>query len=480
MSVENRRIDWRLFKSMKAQEPLLLIPVENQVREFDPKLLLACVAAQRGYSSVVGPRREVEFLVTSFPRSIFISKDLRSGNGKFFRILKMLGHLCVAWDEEALIHPRPDIYSRTRFSHMALKYVSHLFAWGQNNAELWRKFPKLLAETPIHITGNPRGDMLRPEIRLFFENRVEELRKTYGDFILINTNFSGVNNITPIQNLFFPTDKPGEKLRSSRGARGMSREYAERANNHIQAIFEDFKQLIPLLDQAFPDFSIVVRPHPSENPHVYHHIASQCKRVHVTNEGNVVPWLMVTKALVHNGCTTGLEAFATGVPAVSYRATVDEYIDNNIARVPNMLSHQCFNFEELRVTLENILASELGVINGEEPKHLFNQYFAALEGPLACERIIDVLEDINWSEMPRPGLSDQLKGLYGATRRKLLKQIKSYLPNASIPPELQRHRYPPISLEEVRSRVSRLRQVLGHSGEPKIERIGKQTYRIGG
>jgi len=27
----------------------LLIPVENQVRELDPKLLLACIAARRGW-----------------------------------------------------------------------------------------------------------------------------------------------------------------------------------------------------------------------------------------------------------------------------------------------------------------------------------------------------------------------------------------------------------------------------------------------
>ena len=46
---------------MSASNSLLLIPVENQVRELDPKLLLACVAAQRGFSSIVGSRREMEF-----------------------------------------------------------------------------------------------------------------------------------------------------------------------------------------------------------------------------------------------------------------------------------------------------------------------------------------------------------------------------------------------------------------------------------
>jgi hypothetical protein len=61
-------------------EPALLIPVENQVRELDAKLLLACVAANRGLPSILGPKREIEFRIASFSRSIFISKSLRIGN----------------------------------------------------------------------------------------------------------------------------------------------------------------------------------------------------------------------------------------------------------------------------------------------------------------------------------------------------------------------------------------------------------------
>ena len=45
---------------------LLLIPVENQVRELDPKLLLACVAARRGFASVIGSRREMEMGIDAF------------------------------------------------------------------------------------------------------------------------------------------------------------------------------------------------------------------------------------------------------------------------------------------------------------------------------------------------------------------------------------------------------------------------------
>ena len=119
---------------MHAKKPLLLIPVENQVRELDAKLLLACAAAKRGICSVIGPRRQVESHIASFPRSIFLSKDLGSGNGRLFQILKKLGHISVAWDEEGLIHQPPEIYFKERFAAHAVKYVSHLFAWGSKNA----------------------------------------------------------------------------------------------------------------------------------------------------------------------------------------------------------------------------------------------------------------------------------------------------------------------------------------------------------
>ena len=86
---------------IKERVPLL-IPVENQVRELDPKLLLACIAAQRGFSSVIGSRREMEFNIDSFPRSIYLSKSMTIRSLLFFRVAKRFGHEIVTWDEEAL------------------------------------------------------------------------------------------------------------------------------------------------------------------------------------------------------------------------------------------------------------------------------------------------------------------------------------------------------------------------------------------
>ncbi len=99
-------------------------------------------------------------------------------------------------------------------------------------------------------------------------------------------------------------------------------------------------------------------------------LPQNASRVKVTNEGNVIPWLLAAKTMVHNGCTTGLEAYALGVPAISYLATFNEYYDYEFQGLPTKLSYQSFNFEELQNTLAGILEGELGVAGVRNARHL--------------------------------------------------------------------------------------------------------------
>jgi surface carbohydrate biosynthesis protein len=465
---------------MDAKNVHLILPIENQVRELDPRLLLACIAARRGFPSVIGPIREIEFHIVSFPGSIYLSKSMLSGRVEIFKAMRQLGLEIVTLDEEALVHLPAEIYYSRRLSPEAMTYVPRLFAWGQDNAELWRQYSHLPAGAKIHITGNPRNDMLRPEIRGFYEKEVNALHKKYGDFILVNTNFNHVNAFYPSMNLFQPVKNLREEPKFGRAARGMTLEYAQGLRAHKQAVFEDFKRLIPALDKAFSGNTIIVRPHPTENPEVYREIADHCERVRVTNEGNVVPWLMGAKALIHNGCTTGVEAYVMRVPAISYRATVNETYDNGFYRLPNKLSHQSFNFEELYVMLQKILSGELGAADGDQRDTLVDRYIAGHDGPLACDRMVDVFEDMlaNRSESSELGLQDRLKGWYRATRRGLRKKYKSHSRGSHLKPEFQQHRYPKISLKDIRRRISRFQQILGDKKELRVERIFKQFFRI--
>jgi hypothetical protein len=189
---------------------------------------------------------------------------------------------------------------------------------------------------------------------------------------------------------------------------------------------------------------------------------------------------MASRALIHNGCTTGVEAYLMRIPAISYRATGKDHYDFAFYRLPNLLSHQCFNFDQVLQTLKKIFAGELGAADGDERKKLIDHHLAAREGPLACERIVDVLGELveGQSQWPKPPLRDRLEGLLKATKRRMRQRSRSRDTGSDKSLEFQRHKYPEISLDEVRARIARFQQVLGHEEELNVDQIYRKLFRI--
>ncbi len=239
--------------------------------------------------------------------------------------------------------------------------------------------------------------------------------------------------------------------------------------------------MIPSLDQVFPDHVIIVRPHPTENQQIYIDIANDCKKVKVTNEGNVVPWLMAAEVLIHNGCTTGVEAYVMGVPAISYRARINEEYDLGFYRLPNLISHQCFNINELQETLAKIFKGELGAADGDERRALINHYLTPQEGSLACERIVDVLDNTLQTkpELVKPALNRKALGWSLATWRRFTRYIRKYLPGKHAPQEFHRHRYPGITLQELNVKIARLQRVIEDRTILKTYQISDQIFVVG-
>jgi hypothetical protein len=297
---------------------------------------------------------------------------------------------------------------------------------------------------------------------------------------LINTNFNHVNAFGPDMNLFQPVNNPEETARFGRAAKGMSREYAQGLSDHKQAVFESFQRLIPKLDQTFQDLNIIIRPHPTEHHDVYQDIAARCSRVQVTNEGNVVPWILATRLVLHNGCTTGVESFVMGVPAISYREAVDEKYDNGFYRLPNAVSHNCFNFEQLQDMIHQIIAGNLGVADGNERHTLVKRYLSSQDGPLACEKMVDVLASkvSNRNYDDKPSLWDRVQRRMIADSYHLYKRLKPKLPGSHNRPEFQKHRYPGITLEALNQKIERIQTILKDTTRLNVEQLNDVLFRI--
>ena len=127
-----------------------------------------------------------------------------------------------------------------------------------------------------------------------------------------------------------------------------------------------------------------------------------------------------------------------------------------------------------------IFAGELGAADGNENKALIDYHLAATNGPLACERIVEVIEQITTGRSQRsdPTVINRMDGWYQATTRRLVKRLLSYLPDSHNRPEFHRHRYPGTSLDEVRERVSRIEKALGDCRVSEVNRISSEIFQI--
>ena len=466
---------------MKGHATPLIIPVENQVRELDAKILLSCIAAERGFPVIIGSRGYIHYKMAAMPRGIYLAKSMRKLSNKMFRIIRLLGHEIIAWDEEALVHPPAEIYFPLRLSPVTVPMVSHLICWGQENADLFRQYPQLPLTTPIHIVGNPRGDMLRPELRGYFDDQVEMLQKQYGNFILVNTNFIDVNPFIPGLGLFLSGTKEGETPQFGQAGKGMTLEFATGLRDHKLAILDDFLQMVPTLHQAFPDHTIVLRPHPSENHDIYNELATRFKKIKIDNSGNIIPWLLACKAMIHNGCTTGAEAYLLRVPAISYLTSFNKKYDYDWQGLPTKLSYQCFSFDELKLTLGQILSGEKAAAGGEERKTLIDHYLTAQEGPLACERLVDVLMDSGYDQqapLPSPALSRTV-GWLKCNFRTTQKLLKNNRPGSKRQ-AYHNHRFPELTVADIERRVERFRKQLNRFDSIKVSVSSRHIFNISG
>jgi len=190
--------------------------------------------------------------------------------------------------------------------------------------------------------------------------------------------------------------------------------------------------------------------------------------------------VLAAKALVHNGCTTGLEAYALGLPAVSYRAPADDVYDLEFFRLPNLASYECRDFEELRSFLDGVLAGRIRSAGGAERGALVEHHLAAQNGPFACQRIVAVLEGIAADRTGRPGppAGDRFAGRVAAMWRYIGKKYRSYLPNTANRPEFQKHRFPELTLEDVRGRASRFQRLLGGGAELRVQQLSSEIFRV--
>jgi surface carbohydrate biosynthesis protein len=452
----------------------LLLPVETLNRELDAKLLVACVAAESGFSVIIGSKRDIHLQIDRLPAAIYVGKSLSVSNRKLYRKLHELGYLVASGDEEALVYYSPESYRAAKLWPDTIRSVDVLLAWGEENRELWRGYSGYDG-TPIYVTGNPRIDFLRPEMREYWSDDVQALNQRYGKFILLNSNFGKVNH--------YRSDRSVQLHKLEQAARDVTAKdsFDVRLAAHRLALFKEFQTMAVELAAAFPNRTLVIRPHPSESHETWRELTAAYPNVRVVHEGNVIPWLLGAEAVVHNGCTTAIEAYILGRPAITFRPVISDEFD---LRLPNELSYNAADIPAVRGLIEQALAGRLqrSTEQRDAQDRLVSRYIEGLDGLLSSERSVKLLSELATESGFRPqrSFAHLVRISLGGALQRAKYRVKPWVLGAE---HRDRYRYhdhifPEITVQDVESRIARLQQVLGRFAGVKVARIARKIFQL--
>jgi len=454
---------------MTGSASTLMIPVENEVRELDAKLLLSCVAAERGYPVLFGSRTFVHYKVASTPRGVYMAKSMRALSDRMFAIIRQLGHEIVGFDEEALVRKPDDEYYRERVSSKALGLVSHLIAWGEDDARVFRQHPDYPG-TPIHIAGNPRIDMMRPEFRGYYEKERCNIKDHFGDFILINSNFGEFNHFVPHLSV---------ALRRAKGDpdEGATDYLIGRAKFRFE-IFKQFQTALVSLAETLPDINFVFRPHPTERYELWSDLTRHLDNVSVVSEGSVLPWLMASTAMVSNGCTTTVEARLLDVPSINYQPITSEVYDDPL---PMALGHPCYELESLIAIVRDASDGKLSARDDHVSRKCIAQHLHAVTGRHAADLTVDLFDEVGYGERPPPPANPlrYAQGWTATQLRNVQKGIAMRRKNHRNSMAYHLHRFPETTAEQLQAKISRFSNLTGRFDRVVAEADGPFTFRIG-
>lgn len=245
-----------------------------------------------------------------------------------------------------------------------MPYLDHVYCWGRKQQQMIEKaYPEMKGK--CIPSGNPRFDLLTPKYRELYREESNQIKKTFGPYILVNTRFTLYNTI---------------KGKKEKGLTPHAR--------YIRDLYKQFVFMIKRISKDFPDITIIVRPHPAERKESYIKKLRDCKNVLVKNEGAVIHWLMGAEALIHNGCTTGIEAYLLEKPVFSYEPMTSPVYDVFLTQD---VSIRIKDSEDLSSQLREVLKKDERV---EVPvSSVFRDYYVNVKvEDYAYLRILDPME----------------------------------------------------------------------------------------
>ncbi|MBS4033659.1 MAG: hypothetical protein KGZ85_04270, partial [Ignavibacterium sp.] len=245
-------------------------------------------------------------------------------------------------------------------------------------------------------------------------------------------------------------------------------------------LYAYFQNMLENLSKRFNEHKIILRPHPSENHAPWIEIAKRLNNVEVIFEGNVSEWLLAADVMIHNNCTTGVESFLLGKPAISYQPIYDSLIEHEL---PSELSYKVNTEQELFNLVERVINNEVEHKHYIQKRELFaKEYIANVDEKLASENILEYLNEIDLKDS---SAHFPVKENITIKITNLLKDIKMTLKSPSrVAKYFVKHdaydfqKFPGLSIAEMRDVLTSFVKATGRFSDLEVIQIYKNTFCI--
>jgi len=377
------------MKPPKPAKGPIYLPIETTARELDGKLLLAAEAVTRGYAVIIGSKGSTLNVAKRVRQGIWLDK----GHGDHyidarFKSLVDANIHCTALDEEGFVFANDEAYLKNRGikTGAALTYLSSIFVWGHHQKSILERFTT--SSGKLVITGNPRFDIVQPKFRNFFSRETGEIKRTYKNYILINTNFAAGNRSFSYKKSYLDEKNDLGIINSQDDL-----EFYKGWQEYKQSLFQHYCEMARSLATKVPEVNVIVRPHPSEECTTWRRELNGFSNIHVCREGNVINWILGSRAVIHSGCTTGIEAFVAEVPVLRYHPLYDERYESPLS---NSLGDSAADLETLIEKARQIVQGCFK--EGTHKSEILKRHLENIEGSWAYENIINEFDRLSDSE----------------------------------------------------------------------------------
>ncbi len=299
------------------------MPIEVAKREALPKSFLAATLAKRGFSVLL-------FQDYIFDKHGYIGPGIYIGKNcfktevpydiKYYNNLKAQGISLLYLDEEGGVFGGSSVKGWKeriiqRVDPKSLSSNDCYMSWGTWQAEVFREHSK----AKVIITGSPNFEICKKEYSESLKSVDDEITNGVKDYILINTRFAAANRSKGTGEIFGKNSSSSQLLPSNFVTSLYSMDYI---------YLGYFINLVRVISEEFKNIKIILRPHPAENHDIYKEIFQNYDNVTVCNDGNVATWLRRALVVIHNGCTTAIQAKFACIPIINYTPSFDTDIDN--------------------------------------------------------------------------------------------------------------------------------------------------------